>query len=708
MEKVNENKIDEDENMEPKASSSSAEKILKETEKLSKTISMTSKKLRSSSRLTKESEEVTKSKELEMEEEEVEISSPGEPCEVSATSSSITLAWEPPKQGYENIEYYEVKYRENGRKRKRWTSCFTDDRKETFTINDLIGDTKYEFKVRAIMEGEVEGPFSETSNAMKTRFSLAKQIASQYETIKISHGPPIVYKVPVREILGARNRATMTRKCIFGQPDPSAMEKTIMMVGATGAGKSTLIDGMINYITDVSWEDDFRFSIIDLMEDELKKKGNEANSQTEWITSYTVNHKSGSPVDYTLNIIDTPGFGDTRGLQRDKKIVDQIRGFFETPGENGVTGIDAVCFVTQAPLARLTPPQKYIFDAILSVFGADIASNIFVLITFADGHDPPVRAALEEAKVPFAKSFKFNNSALFSSTADAEEVVFGKMFWSMGKESFKKFFDELGRVEQRSLWMTNKVLQLRQRLEATIQGLQPQIEEGLNQLNTIRQEQEVLRRHKAEIEANKNFTYEVEEIHAYQEPTDPGTFITNCLKCNRTCHYPCRIPDDDGKKRCLSIDPNVLTCMVCPQRCHWSLHKNNDFRYVTYTMKIQKTYEQLKEKYNVAQDQERKTRDVLMKVKESFREMGKQVTKNVSDVRRCINQLNEIALRPNPLTDLDYINILIENEKNEKKYGWESRVELYQKARKEAELVKKAGEQDFSPWEDVDDVLQDE
>ena len=61
----------------------------------------------------------------------------------------------------------------------------------------------------------------------------------------------------------------------IGPPDPTAREKTIMLVGATGAGKSTLIEGMINYITDVSWEDEFRFSILDLMEEEKRKRGNE-------------------------------------------------------------------------------------------------------------------------------------------------------------------------------------------------------------------------------------------------------------------------------------------------------------------------------------------------------------------------------------------------------------------------------------------------
>ena len=48
-----------------------------------------------------------------------------------------------------------------------------------------------------------------------------------------------------------------------------------MLVGATGSGKTTLIDGIINYITDVSWDDDFRFSLVDLTDDEKKNHTNQ-------------------------------------------------------------------------------------------------------------------------------------------------------------------------------------------------------------------------------------------------------------------------------------------------------------------------------------------------------------------------------------------------------------------------------------------------
>lgn len=49
-----------------------------------------------------------------------------------------------------------------------------------------------------------------------------------------------------------------------------------MLVGATGSGKSTLVDGIANYIVGVSFEDPFRFTMVTLEEEE-KKTHNQVN-----------------------------------------------------------------------------------------------------------------------------------------------------------------------------------------------------------------------------------------------------------------------------------------------------------------------------------------------------------------------------------------------------------------------------------------------
>lgn len=44
-----------------------------------------------------------------------------------------------------------------------------------------------------------------------------------------------------------------------------------MLVGATGSGKSTLIDGFANYLFGVNWEDNFRFTLVDLEHEEKRR-----------------------------------------------------------------------------------------------------------------------------------------------------------------------------------------------------------------------------------------------------------------------------------------------------------------------------------------------------------------------------------------------------------------------------------------------------
>ena len=129
---------------------------------------------------------------------------------------------------------------------------------------------------------------------------------------------------------------------------------------------------------------------------------------------YEINPMPGGKVPYRLNIIDTPGFGDTEGLEKDKKLVERLRQLFSDTGTSGVQVLDCVAFVAQASLCKLTHSQRYIFDSILSIFDKTIAENINMFLTFADGDVPPVLEALQEGNVFFTRDFRFNNSGLFS------------------------------------------------------------------------------------------------------------------------------------------------------------------------------------------------------------------------------------------------------------------------------------------------------
>ena len=184
----------------------------------------------------------------------------------------------------------------------------------------------------------------------------------------------------------------------------------------------------------VNFDDDFRLLLID----ETGTKENQAHSQTKWVTAYVLHWRPEFSVPYTLVLVDTPGFGDTSGIARDRRITEQLREFFQ----ESIPALDAVGFVIQSSLPRLTPSQSYVYESVLSLFGKDIAENILVLATFADAGKAKVTAALKEANIPYRKLLKLNNSALFAENSsredqaelsDAEDAnsAFNKMFWEM-------------------------------------------------------------------------------------------------------------------------------------------------------------------------------------------------------------------------------------------------------------------------------------
>ena len=95
-------------------------------------------------------------------------------------------------------------------------------------------------------------------------------------------------------------------------PQEEANSKSMMVVGQTGCGKTTLLNSLVNYLTGINFDDNFRYKIID-----EGPNVNHAKSVTSEVNIYYIHSHNGHP---PIKIIDTPGFGDTRGIEMDKQI----------------------------------------------------------------------------------------------------------------------------------------------------------------------------------------------------------------------------------------------------------------------------------------------------------------------------------------------------------------------------------------------------
>ncbi|XP_042609720.1 uncharacterized protein LOC109093493 [Cyprinus carpio] len=462
----------------------------------------------------------------------------------------------------------------------------------------------------------------------------------------------------------SHNESQPYRKIMFGERNKNKPHRVILIVGETGTGKTTLLNTMVNYMLDVQRKDQVWFEITDDQSDLSS-----AHSQTSKITVYGFYLQESKTY---LTIIDTPGYGDTRGVDLDKEIAESL--LFLSNSEEGINEIHAVCLVIKATQNRLSDRQIYIFDAVQSLFGRDIAENIVLLFTHSDGKRPKnALTAVEEAKIKCAVNdkkqpvcFLFDNCQ--SETADEDDdqeeyEMTQEQSWNRSFKGMGQFLDFIREIQPKSLKMTQDVLQNRKQLEANINNLQSRVELTELKQSQLKQTQKALEENKKNVENNKNFEYEVEV--PYKEKVDIDLSLAYnavcCTVCEENCHYP-------GCWRITTVPMcHVMKaghCTVCTNKCHHSKHVKEAKIYQTKMRTETRTYENLKKEYDG------KIGDgvsLVKKLEEELQELEKDKIKLINEAFDCVETLEKIALNTNSVLTLQHIDFLIEKlkERNE-------------------------------------------
>ncbi|XP_048030530.1 uncharacterized protein LOC125257823 isoform X2 [Megalobrama amblycephala] len=480
------------------------------------------------------------------------------------------------------------------------------------------------------------------------------------KNILIEDGNPARYRLQTST--DNMDQSELYRTMTFGERSKNKPHKTILMVGETGTGKTTLINVMINYMLGVQREDKVWFEITDDQSDRSS-----ADSQTSIITVYGF-YLQESPIH--LTIIDTPGYGDTRGIDLDKQIAVSLLSLSKS--KEGIHEVDAVCLVINATQNRLSDRLIYIFDAVQSLFGRDIAENIVLLFTYSTGA-PPKNAltAVKEAKIKCAMNdkkkpvyFLFDNC---QSEADDEDDDEDEEYheqrlnqsWDRSFRGMRQLFKFLDTIQPKTLKMTVDVLQHRRQLEANISNLQSRVHMMELKQNELKQTQEALEKNKKDVEENKNFEYEVEVPYKVRVDIDYSlaSVAMCCTFCEENCHYPgcwwisglswCEVMKDDH-------------CTVCTNKCHYKEHGKGAKIYETKTKTEKKTFEDLKKHY------EAKIGDgvfLVKKLEEELQKLEKEKMKLVNEAFHCVETLEKIALNTDSVLTLLHIDFLIEKLK---------------------------------------------
>nr|XP_024656441.1 uncharacterized protein LOC112431931 [Maylandia zebra] len=483
------------------------------------------------------------------------------------------------------------------------------------------------------------------------------------KSVQIRSGPPAVYQLRPKET----KIGSLTIKTV-GEKNTNKANKNILLVGETGAGKSTLINSMVNYTMGVKGDDKVWFQIIE----EAKKKC-QSESQTPDVIMYEIFDVKDQTLPYSLTIIDTPGYGNTRGTAKDDIVITRLFELFQS--EDGVHEVHAVCLVMKATDNRVSYRLKYVFDSLMSLFGKDVEKNIVALITHSDGMPAKnVLEALQAAKIKCAKNeknlpahFLFNNCL---NTEITEENEFGlNTAWRVTERGMNQFKVFLEKTPPQKLKTTVEVLNSQIRLKACIQNLQERIKFIEEKQKEITETKEALNNYRKQMENNEKFTVEVPENYKDKEPIDGGWWglgfyegAVCCTVCEENCHHPgCKVAWSAGSCEIMKNGH----CTACTRKCPVSAHVKDKWIYVTKKRYVKKTNEDMKKQYEINKTEGLNKQSLFENLEVELNKLTAKKSPLLDESYQHLVRLEQIALKTDSASTLGHLDFLIEKMKEE-------------------------------------------
>ena len=279
---------------------------------------------------------------------------------------------------------------------------------------------------------------------------------------KFSHEKPIIELDPlVLEEINSIS-AIMDKKELRALTEiPNNLSKPnirIIVIGRTGAGKTTLINSFANLFFETNYfEERFfainqNFEIIDnngttipiKLNCNIKEFANkqsfqvksQQHSQTEKSNIYCFEKKN-----MVLTIIDTPGIGDTRGITKDRENVAKI-----VKGIAELQSFNAICFVHKGNDARIDPMLSYLIQEIKGILTKECLNNFILCFTHVvNRYKIDALPTIKAMGIPIDKMVYFDNDCLIPpKKLPIDDKVYEDMaqkYWEFNRKNFKRFIE---------------------------------------------------------------------------------------------------------------------------------------------------------------------------------------------------------------------------------------------------------------------------
>ncbi|CAF2089667.1 unnamed protein product [Rotaria magnacalcarata] len=408
---------------------------------------------------------------------------------------------------------------------------------------------------------------------------------------------------------------------------PPERDINLLLLGPTGVGKTTFINAFANYIVNDTLEEavkdeiqaiipsSFSFTLPDSFDEksihfgdknEQETLGDRIESNTQLCRSFVF------PIgERNLRMIDTPGVGDTRGFEQDKRNFQEILTYIAQ-----YEHLNGVCIMLKPNEERLTIHFRFCVNELLRHLPVDATENLIFIFTnarstfFAPGNTKRlVEKMLKEHQtahgvlVPFSR----DNSFLFDSEPfrylaiikngielGEEQTASYVRSWDHSVKEYCRFVTHVVALPLLAVSSTlslNEAEQLIRKLPRPIAETAKLIEENI-QLAQEYKKKILINPENASEGIPQNDAFVVELKH-------PRTVCVGERCCRiidigdekkveylHICHGECYLSGvvqetlyDPKLEECTAMNPEDGFCTVCD--CHWLQHKHITYDYQT-------------------------------------------------------------------------------------------------------------------------------
>ena len=425
----------------------------------------------------------------------------------------------------------------------------------------------------------------------------------------------------------------------------------MLVVGETGSGKTSFLNLLYN--CDKVQQLGCNFDEAGIKTFQQFNKSSLENDVTQTMASKTSGTKlyEISFGRIKVGIIDTPGFGDSRGFEQDKKNVETIMDVLKVEHY-----INCVCLVINGRTPRITVTLRYVLTEITSLMPRQVLDNVVVVFTNSIrrayvNFDPKLLTSYFGKETqhmfyidnPYSLYQKFKNEGrdLKTIAEDLEEE------FDRAAKVLRKMCEKIHDFPVVHTCRFSELYERKKDIESGVLKLLTEYDNQIGFQNALRLAEQKLRAAQQTKDLFKEFERPAISFWS-PEKTSYHNTLCNYKDCRSNCHEHCNLPksiDKEVFRRCLCMGYDSM-CIREKCRHSYTFHYHG---YELYTLKEKKSVvdKEMKEKYDAAESEEKKQQVLLGGIKKKLVEIEQKRKLLSAELFKTISKYQELAVLRN-------------------------------------------------------------